>query len=148
MQYPSQSELWKMDRIKPFSTHVNHYMPRTLGRFKQVFPLVLFPNDLIIEEHRVVFFINKGPWIREVISTMATDIASIDSSTGPFLGLIHIKSLTGGPEILIDRLYKEDVLKARSLVEGVVLASRNGERFQENNIEAERNHLITRGKIN
>ncbi|MBI3341625.1 hypothetical protein HY024_00720, partial [Candidatus Curtissbacteria bacterium] len=92
---------------------------RILGRFRQIFPLAFFPNDLIIDEHRVVLVINRGPWIRELITTMATDIASVDSSTGPFFGHIHIKSLTGGPEILIDKLAKADVLKARSLVEGV-----------------------------
>lgn len=79
---------------------------------------------------------------------MATDIASIDSSTGPLWGHIHIRSLTGGPEIILDKLPKSDVLRARFLIEGVVIAARSGENIEKKNLELERDYLISRGKIN
>lgn len=79
---------------------------------------------------------------------MATDIASVDSSTGPLLGHIHVLSLTGGAEIIVDKLPKNDVLKARFLIEGIVIAARNGETIEKKNLELERGYLINRGKIN
>lgn len=79
---------------------------------------------------------------------MATDIASIDSSTGPILGHIHVISLTGGPEIVVDKLPKSDVLRARFLIEGVVLSARRGEVIEKSNLEVERTYLINKGRIN
>jgi len=79
---------------------------------------------------------------------MATDIASIDSSTGPIMGHIHVRSLTGGPEIVLDKLPKNDVLKARFLIEGVVINSRRGEIIEKPNLEVERSYLINKGRIN
>ena len=84
----------------------------------------------------------------ELISIMATDIASLDSSIGPFFGHLHIKSLTGGPKIFIDKMLRSDVSNARSLVEGIVISSRRGENYQKDNIELERRYLISRGQIN
>ena len=122
--------------------------PKALGRFRQIFPLTIFPDELIVEEDRVIWKLNKGPWVSELISTMATDIASLDSSTGPFFGHLHIKSLTGGPDIYIDKLFRSDVSRARFLVEGIVISSRRGENYQKDNIEFERRYLISRGQIN
>lgn len=121
---------------------------RCLGRFKQIFPLTLFPDELIIEEHRVVLVINRGPWIQELLTTMATDIASVDSSTGPLFGHIHIKSLTGGPDIFLDRMTRGDVLKARYMVEGVILLSRRGETMKYTDLDEGRSMIISKGKIN
>lgn len=150
MRYQAQSELWKLERVlkRPTKPMSPFRKPKALGRFRQIFPLTIFPDDLIVEEDRVIWKINKGPWVSELISIMATDIASLDSSTGPFFGHFHIKSLTGGPEILIDKLLRSDVTGARSLVEGIVIASRRGENYQKDNIEFERRYLISRGQIN
>jgi len=150
MRYPAQSELWRLERVMkiPFKQMSPFKRPKVLGRFRQIFPLTIFPDELIVEEDRVIWRLNKGPWVRELISIIATDIASLDSSTGPFFGHMHVKSLTGGPEILIDKLMRSDVSSARFLVEGIVIASRRGENFQKDNIEFERRYLMSRGQIN
>ncbi len=147
----TQSNKWRQQRVIPKYKPVN-FSPlghaRRLGRFRQIFPLTLFPDDLVIEEQRVVWVLNKGPWIKEMISTMAADIASIDSSTGPFMGHIHIRSLTGGPEIIIDKLPKNDVLRARFLIEGIVLSARRGDNLADSNLGVVREYLIANGTIN
>lgn len=92
--------------------------------------------------------INRGPWIQELLTIMATDLASVDSSTGPFFGHIHLKSLTGGPDIFLDRMTRSDVLKARYLVEGIILLSRRGETIKYANADEGRSMISDRGKIN
>lgn len=146
----AQSSPWRLEQVTKYQgpSYRSTKKSRTLGRFRQVFPIALFPDDLLIEENRIVWILNKGPWVKEMISTMATDIASIDSSTGPILGHIHIRSLTGGPEIVIDKLPKNDVLRARFLIEGVVLSARRGEIIEKDNLEVERSYLINKGRIN
>ena len=135
MRYHAQTSPWRLDMTMKTGLFPKVERSKVIGKFKQVFPLTLFPDELIVEELRIVKVDNKGPWVDEILSIMATDIASVNSSTGPFLGHIHIVSLTGGPEILIDKIARGDVYKIRSLIEGIALASREG--LKRNQINAQ-----------
>lgn len=149
MRYPVQSDMWKLDHsLKKKQGNPSINPPSSvLARARQFFPLTIFCDELIVEEHRVVWIDNKGPWTKEMISIMATDIASVNSSTGPFFGHIHIKSLTGGPEILVDRLFKRDITKIRNIIEGIVLTSRNGYKLETENVEAKRQLFFKAGTV-
>ncbi len=78
---------------------------------------------------------------------MATDIASIDASAGPFFGRIHIKNLTGGPEIMIDNLLRKDVYRIRCLVEGVSLSARAGLKVDDEDLDMKREFLARAGSV-
>lgn len=147
MRYLTQSDVWRLDQImraKPVGTDVQS---RVLGRFNQVFPLTFFPDELIIEELRIVWVKKNGPWMNEIVSIMATDIASVNISAGPFFGEIHIQSLTGGPEILIDKIVRDHVLNARSLIEGIALSAREGLKIASDSLETEKSSLLRAGAI-
>lgn len=148
MNFPAQSDLWKLyqvTRAKPVLGKEGK--SRSLAHFRQFFPFTLFPGELIIEELRIVWVRRMGPWATAVISIMATDIACVNASSGPFFGQVHIKSLTGGPEIFVDNLTRGNVYKIRSLVEGIALASREGLQIQMGSLEAERQSLLSAGSI-
>lgn len=147
MKYLSQTDLWKMDRIKKSKPQTTNGESRILGRFRQVFPLTLFPDELIIEELRIIHQKNNGPWTTGINSIMATDIACVNATSGPFFGHVHIQSLTGGPEILIDNLSRKDVYKIRSLIEGIALASREGLNIIDFDLETERTNLLKAGNV-
>lgn len=148
MKYPAQSDLWRLNtaiHTKSISTNGHS---RVLGHFKQLFPLTLFRDNIIIEELRIIHVKQEGPWIEEVISIMATDIACVNCITGMFFGSVHIKSLTGGPEIFVDNLLRKDVLTIRNLVEGIALASREGLKINhESNLEEERESFLRAGAV-
>ena len=155
MKYPAQSYIWRLDHvIRPTNgasngaSLPNHGQSRVLGRFRQIFPLSLFCDDLIVEELRIVHVKKNGPWAYEVISIMATDIASVNASSGMFFGQVHIKSLTGGPEIFVDNMLRRHIYKIRSLVEGIALSSREGLRLEhQSNLEAERQDILAAGSV-
>ena len=154
MRYPAQSDIWRLDYVMKPKTYTNgagannHSQSRVLGRFRQIFPLSLFCDDLIVEELRIVHVKKNGPWAYEVISIMATDIASVNASSGLFFGQVHIKSLTGGPEIFVDNMLRRHIYKIRSLVEGIALSSREGLRLEHQaNLEAERQDILTAGSV-
>ena len=149
MKYTAQSDLWRLDhvvRAKPVFG-VNNGQSRVLGRFRQIFPLTLFPDEIIIEELRIVHVQNNGPWSNYINSIMATDIACVNASSGPFFGHVHIQSLTGGPQIMVDSLTRAAVFKIRSLVEGIALASREGLLINQRNLEEERASLLAAGEV-
>ncbi|MBI2012375.1 hypothetical protein HYW39_01110 [Candidatus Curtissbacteria bacterium] len=147
MKALAQSDLWRFEQVTKTKPIISNGTSRVLGRFRQIFPLSLFPGQVIVEELRIVWVQRSGPWTNNVISIMATDIASVNASCGPFFGHIHIKSLTGGPEILVESLLRRDVYKIRSLVEGIALISREGLRIETDNLEAERENLLRAGSI-
>lgn len=150
MKYPALSDIWRLNMAITASNKnaVQTDKSRILYRTKQVFPIILFPSELIIEELRIVCLKQLGPWTSEVLSIMATDIASVNASSGLFFGLIHIKSLTGGPEILVDNLPRGDVFKVRGLVEGIAMSARKGLSIRNDNLETERQSLYQAGRVN
>lgn len=148
MKYPAQSDIWRLDRITKVGSGLSsNGTSRVLGHFRQIFPLTFFPDHLIIEELRIVWVKRSGPWTNEIISIMATDIACVNASAGPFFGHVHIQSLTGGPQIMVDNLFRRNVFKVRSLVEGIALASREGLKIENNNLESERENLLRAGSV-
>lgn len=149
MKFPAQSDIWRLEQvIKSKPVLGGNGKSRLLGRFRQVFPFTLLPGELIIEELRIVWVRRMGPWANDVISIMATDIACVNASSGPFFGQIHIKSLTGGPEIYVDNLLRSNVYMIRSLVEGIALAYREGLQIRVGSLEAEKESLLQAGNIN
>ena len=148
MKTLAQSDLWRFQQVNRIKPTITNGTSRILGRFRQIFPLSLFPDQLVIEELRIVWVKKNGPWSNDIISIMATDIASVNSSCGPFFGHIHIQSLTGGPEIMLESLTRRDVYRVRSLVEGIALASREGLKIESADLEAERENLLRAGSIN
>lgn len=155
MKYLAMSDLWRLDQMRQKFKETSGTaqvrtteQSRVLGHIKQIFPLAVFPDDLIIEELRIVHIKKTGPWMNQVISIMATDIACVNTSTGILFGELHVRSLTGGPEIYLDHIARGDVVAARSLIEGIALASREGLIIEEQrNLEAERQNFIAAGEI-
>lgn len=148
MKYPAQSDIWRLDRLTGIpGTNGTNGTSRTLARFHQRFPLTLWRDQIIIEELRIIWVHKNGPWTSEVISIMATDIACVNASSGPLSGQIHILSLTGGPEIGVDKLLRRDVFRIRDLVEGIALSSREGLKIENGNLAAERESLMRAGAI-
>lgn len=148
MNYLAQSNLWQLDQA--FNARRAMELTdqsRVLAKFKQIFPLVLFRDEIIIEELRIIWVHKDAPWADEVISIMATDIASIDASAGPFFGRVHIKNLTGGPEIYVENLFRSDVYKIRCLVEGITLTARAGLRVDDDDLKSKIEHLATAGSV-
>lgn len=148
MNYPAQSSIWQIDQALNMGQRAEPTnQSRILAKFNQIFPLTLFPDKLVIEELRIVWVHKDGPWAQEVISIMATDIASIDAAAGPFFGRVMIKSLTGGPEIMIDNLHRSDVFRIRCLVEGIALSSRAGLQITKGDLDIERESLLKVGAV-
>lgn len=149
MDYPALSEMWRLKMLAPNGRGVHtNGKSRVLYRAKQVFPITLFPDEVIVEELRIIWIKQMGFWTNEVVSIMATDIASVNAASGPIFGHIHVQSLTGGPEIMVDSMHRSSVYRIRSLVEGIALSAREGLTIHNENLDVERESLYRAGGIN
>lgn len=149
MKTLAQSDIWRLhEAMRPKPTLAIDGTSHVLSRFQQIFPLTLFPDELIVEELRIVWVQNNGFWSKQIITIMATDIACVYAASGLLFGSIHIKNLTGGPEIYLDNLHRHDVFRVRSLIEGIALAFREGLKIENSNLETEKQNLQRAGAIN
>lgn len=149
MKTLAQSDIWRFNQVmRPVPALPESSNSRVLSRFQQVFPFAFFPDELIVEELRIVWVQNNGFWSKQIISIMVTDIACVYAASGPFFGSIHVKNLTGGPEIYMGNLHRDDVFRVRSLIEGIALASREGLKIENTNLQTERQNLQMAGAIN
>src|SRR3989344_7990453 len=151
MNYPAQSNLWRLDMVsRPTGngkTVIQNGLSRILASATQVFPLEFFPDKITVEELRIVWNRKKGPWADEIITIMATDIASVNCASGLLFGHIHVQSLTGGPEILVDNLIKRDVYKIMSLIEAIAMTAREGLKVEGSDLEQRRGNFLAAGQV-
>ncbi len=86
MNYPALSDIWRLNiaangGATNGGTHITQIgKSRVLYRAKQVFPIILFPSEIIIEELRIVHIKQLGPWQNAILSIMATAISSVKAS--------------------------------------------------------------------
>jgi len=158
---PTWVRTWLAKRFRPFrsqnqeSGRYTEYKEaeelerrsRVLGRFRSMFPFMLFPDELIVEENRVIWKNWQGPGMTSVISIMATDISNVQASHGPIFGHIHVGSLVGGPEILVEKLSRKDAVRARALIEGIILTARERLTVRKKEITKEEEELSQLGEV-
>ena len=130
---PEQVRKFEKEAIKQFTHDKSehpHVEPKAsspvLARFKSVFPFDLFPDELIVEEKRIIWIKRFGPGMCEVITLAPADINRIEASAGPLFGHVHIAIPRHDIEIIVERLRRKEAFKARDLIEGLMDAAREG----------------------
>jgi len=96
---------------------------------KSVFPLQLFPDELIVHKNKVTLINRTGPQMSQIRDMHLHDIAQVEADCGPFFGHLHVypKLRTEEP-LLIDRLSRDDTLKAREVIENMIEEDQRGRR--------------------
>jgi hypothetical protein len=128
---PEQVRESEQEAIKRYSHDESdhpHIEPQkgsaVLARFKAVFPFQLFPDELIVEEKRIIWIHRFGPRMCEVVTLLPIDINRVEASAGPIFGHLHVSIPRHDIEILVDRLTRKDAFFARDLIDGLVTAVR------------------------
>src|SRR5690554_5588578 len=55
-----------------------------------IFPLVLFPDTIIVDRVKVTITRRQFFLVAEVVSTQIEDVLNVESDTGPFFGSINL----------------------------------------------------------
>lgn len=90
---------------------------KVLFRVKSIFPFDPFPDELIIEETRVVFKHRVNPFAKRVFSMLIKDISQSRLSTSIFFGKILIQDIFGENEIAIDYLSKRKAYLVKGILD-------------------------------
>ncbi len=100
---------------------------RVLFSSSNVFPFDFFPDKIIIDENKVDMVFGLFFFSQEVFSIPYNRISSASSSVGLFFGTltVEIQGFEQNPPMLT-KLWKQDAIKARRIINGLVTANRQG----------------------
>lgn len=123
----------------PQSSEINP----TLLDIKSVWPFEFFPNRLIIDEEDVTI-VNKRFFFMGWTETIpASEIQDVRMYTGPFLASISIqKKPPVIQQIEVNNLWKKDALRAKELIDGLILENRDLIKIPEKTPILTKKHII------
>lgn len=103
-----------------------------LFKAKTVFPFQFFPDEIIVDPIKVSLIRRIFFGSEELFSIEIKNILEVTVASGPFFATLIIKFLVIGsltpppPPIIINHLKKSDAAKARRIIQGLIIAKREG----------------------
>lgn len=95
-----------------------------IARVQTIFPLTLFPDDIILDRTKVTIIKRNFFWSADVISIRIEDVLNVSSSIGPFFGSVSISSrvMNSVDHFEVDRLWRSDAIEIKKLIQGYMIA--------------------------
>lgn len=104
-----------------------HIDTSPLFTFRSVFPFDLFPNRVTIDRSKITVVDNLFFFTRQVQSLMIKDLMSVITHETLLLSSLHIIDRQYPQEtIIVANLQKSDARKARRIIEGLIVADKEG----------------------
>ncbi len=121
---PTEARILENEAIKdydspiPTKTQETYEDPDIILTIKSIFPFELFPDELIIRKDKVTLINRTLPRFTMIRDMHMHDIAQAEADCGPIFGHLHVypKLRTEEP-LLIERVKRKDVLRAREIIE-------------------------------
>lgn len=100
---------------------------RPLFTVSSVFPFHLFPDSIIIDEHKINVIIREFFWSGRVLSIYIQNISDVFIDKSVFFATIKIVD-KGYIEnfVSVSYLWKKEAAKARNIIQGLVIAEKEG----------------------
>ncbi len=120
----------------------------TLLKIETVWPFVFFTNDIIIDPHKVTIVFRDFFWAEQIHSVMVRDILDVVVETSLFFATLRIVD-QGYIEnsININYLKKDEALEARKVIQGLVVAHRQGIDFSKLETKNLKEQVTELGKV-
>lgn len=100
---------------------------RIIADASSVFPFELFPTKIIVEETKITIIFHFFFAISQTHTLDVKDITNIFVGRGPFFASLEIVSRTFiQNNIQIKKMWKEDAMKIRNIIEGLRTFQREG----------------------
>ena|ERR1700722_5022322 len=100
---------------------------KKLYEISSFFPLQLAPDQLIIDTQKITIIYNQFFGERFSETILLDQIGDVDLELGFLFGSLHILSLSHEKQwIKISQLKRDEVLRAKKIIEGLIIAKREG----------------------
>lgn len=121
-----------------------------LFHFHTSFPFDLFPDEIVIDENKVNIITKDFLFVHHLRSILIEDITDVSVDTGLLFAAITI--IDSGNyrfpiTITIKFLLKKDALRARDIIQGLILAKNNNINLSSMTVSKVRKEITALGKI-
>jgi len=95
---------------------------------RTVFPFVLFPDTIVVDRTKLTVTRRSFFWTAEVMSIRIEDILNVTADVGPLFGSVKIATRFFSKEkpYVVNYLWRNDALKIKRIVQGCIIATKNG----------------------
>lgn len=103
-----------------------------LLKASSVFPFDFFPDELVIDKHKVCIIAKEFFLAQDIHSIMIDLIKDVEVETSVFFGTLKVVP-DGYPAqpVCIRYLRKEDALKAQRIIQGLMVSNKQGVKVEE-----------------
>lgn len=108
-----------------------------IARVQTIFPLTLFPDDIILDRTKITIIKRNFFWSANVISIRIEDVLNVSSSVGPFFGSVSISSrvMNSVDHFEVDRLWRSDAIEIKKLIQGYMIAKHSDVVLEDLSVE-------------
>lgn len=125
---PQQGRIIEDRAVKSFTDTIptkireTYKNPDIFLKIKSIFPFELFPDELIISVDKVTLINRTLPGTNMVRDMHMNDVAQAEAGCGPIFGHLHVYSkLRTEAPLLIEKVKRAEVLKAREIIESLLM---------------------------
>ena len=95
-----------------------------LAKARTVFPVTLFPDDVILDRMKITIIKRDFFWSSSVISIQVRDILNVSTSVGPLFGSLTIASrvMNSIDHFEINYLWRGDAVQLKNMIQGYAIA--------------------------
>ncbi len=91
---------------------------------RTVFPITLFPHDIIMDRTKITIIKRDFFWSSRVISIQIQDILNVSASIGPIFGSLTIASrvMNSVDHFEVNFLWRSDAIHIKQMIQGYAIA--------------------------
>ena len=95
-----------------------------LAAARTVFPITLFPHDIIMDRTKITIIKRDFFWSSRVISVQIHDILNVSANIGPIFGSLTISSrvMNSVDHFEVNFLWRGDAIHIKQMIQGYVIA--------------------------
>ncbi len=104
---------------------------RTLYKAKTVFPFVLFPDTVIVDYQKISIVTREFLNSERVDAINHEDLKNVEVVSGPLFATLLLKTDQFNPPLTVSYLHKNDALKIRNILNGLMTANHAKVHFED-----------------
>jgi hypothetical protein len=101
---------------------------QVLASVRTVFPMMLFPDSIIVDRTKISIIKRDFFWTSNVISFQIEDLLNVSCAVGPLFGSITIASrvMSTVDHFNVNYMWRGDAIFVKNLIQGHIIAKNNG----------------------
>ncbi len=118
------SNLRKIDKLRNLAKRSHE----VLVSANTVFPLTLFPDTVIVDRSKITIIERIFFFTSRTVSISIEDVLNVSCGVGPFFGSlkVSVRVMNSTDHFEIDHFWRHDAIRLKHIIQGYMIAEKNG----------------------